>query len=609
MKNQILLIRLFLFGVAVCSVLAVPFMLDFTNMPRVTFFSAVVLLLLYFLYKSKNEFKLRLDFILGSYFAYTLFSALSIIWAHNTAEALFSAEKQVLSLCAFLFTFYFLKQDKNSFTSALLKISVLVNIIVLAVMCYQMFQLNNFDGEALYAITGVNGHKNLLSSFLFLNLFFLINAYFQSSKSYKTETLFCIALTVASIIFLKTKAVWLGMGITAMVFLVLFLYHKLKKDVLKKVNVSILLPVVIVCINIFFFFGLKPIINKSLGFTQATENKTMKLEQERLVLWDKTYYLIEKNPLIGVGCGNWQIEMPDATLTDLWRAEDLNFTFQRPHNDFLWILSETGIIGFNLYLMFVVGLLLLSIKILKTSGNKQTAFQLMICVSFIVGYLVISFFDFPKERVEHNLWLNMIFAFAYYQVQENYVTQNSKPIPIQKPFYFVAILLAAFMLYTNILRCKGEFFTRKIYDAKHENNAPKIIQSGNSAFNFAYTIDPLSLPIHWYRGNAYAARGNFKEAYKDFQRAYHYNPYNRNVLNDLASACIMNGDTLQAKLYYKEAARISPRYDEAKLNLAAICIAEKNYEEANYWLKLILHNSERRSNYQNIVDEALIQPK
>lgn len=612
MKNSLSLSRLFLFGSVICALIVVPLALDLTHVPRFMFFSALSLLLVYFLYQSHKELKLHVDVVLASYFAYTLFCCFSLFWSQNKAEALFSAEKQVAGLFAFLFSVFFLKQNKYDFMATLFKISILVALVLFVVVSYQIIHTLNFvnvEKDALYEITGLNGHKNLLSSFLFLNLFFLACACIQLPKAYRIISLCCIVISLAVLFVLKTKAVWLGALATLFVFGILFTYKKINKIFFKQVNTYVIALVLITLINIFFFFFFRPIINKSLDFTQTTENTAMKLEQERLVLWYKTYDMIDRYPLLGVGCGNWQIEMPNATLVNLWRGEDLNFTFQRPHNDFLWILSETGLIGFNLYLFFVIALLLFSVKALKMSGNKQSIYLLMFCVAFIIGYFVISFFDFPKERMEHGIWLNMIVAVAYYHIGENRLIQNLKSIRLSKLVYFAAMLLLLFMTYTGVLRCRGEFFTRNVYNGKHENNPSKVIKAGYLALNFAYTIDPLSVPIYWYTGNAHAQLGNYQAAYKDFLQAFHYNPYNRNVLNDLASACVMIGDTLQGKSYYKEIVRISPRFDEAKLNLAAICISEKKFKEASHWLSLILHDSERRSQYQHIVDFMLNQKK
>ena len=128
------------------------------------------------------------------------------------------------------------------------------------------------------------------------------------------------------------------------------------------------------------------------------------------------------------------------------------------------------------------------------------------------------------------------------------------------------------------------------------------IHSGYDALSFAYSIDPTSVPIYWYTANSYANLKDYTKAQHDFLLAYKANPYNRNVLNDLGSSYAFTNNKELAKKYYKEALRISPRFDDPKLNLSAIYIQEKNWGKADTCLKSMLHDSEKRTAYQKMVD-------
>jgi tetratricopeptide (TPR) repeat protein len=279
----------------------------------------------------------------------------------------------------------------------------------------------------------------------------------------------------------------------------------------------------------------------------------------------------------------------------------LNYTFQRPHNDFLWILSQTGIIGFNLFVLFLFSVLVLFTKALRfidTASFREAA----LCLSFIVGYYLISFFDFPMERIEHLIWIHILLALAYHHIRNTLQLKTFATIAVSRPVYMVALVLIVSISTLGVFRYQGELNTRRMYDAKKAGATIEIKKLGQSAKNFAYTIDPTSIPIDWYIGNANAALGNYPEAKKDFLKAYHYNPYNRNVLNDLASAYSVNHNTDSAKILYQEASRISPRFDDPKLNLAAIYIKEGNVEKTSECLENMYHDSPRRTQYQKIVE-------
>jgi tetratricopeptide (TPR) repeat protein len=258
----------------------------------------------------------------------------------------------------------------------------------------------------------------------------------------------------------------------------------------------------------------------------------------------------------------------------------------------------------NIYFVFVISLFIYLTKTLQaTSSIEPHKLELRLCFAFIIGYFVISFFDFPKERIEHSVLINIIFAIVYFRVKSSGPIVSYGNLKITKTMFNTSTILVAFIFVIGLLRYRGEYYTKNLYDYKNSNQPDLLVQSGISAKSFAYTLDPTSMPIYWYVGNAeIATPENRQYLLEDFKKAYQQNPYNRNVLNDLASAYALDNRIELAKQYYEEAARISPRFDEPKLNLVALYINEKNYEIADAWNRSVLHNSERRSQYQRIID-------
>jgi len=601
MKNAAIL-KVFFISLALSSLLAMPFILDLTLTPRFLALAVCILLIFYFIIQSELAGVLKPDLLLISYLAYTGWCCLSVLWANTKSEAIFESSKQALGLFVFSLTFFFLKKERDQFQKTLLKISILLFIAAILIAIYQLTNLPSFDKETFYNITGTSGHKNLFSSFLFLNLFFLIAAYFKLEDSWKSVSIICILLNCTFIFLLGTKAVWLAICVSMAIFILLHFFSKYSKHPKLKFPVSLIITVLLA--NIFFMNFLQPLIHKSIRYTSASPSAhSIKLEQERLILWDKTYQLINQKPVYGLGMGNWQIHFPDATLSNLWRAEDLNFTFQRPHNDFLWILSETGLIGFNLFLLFLISLLYMLIRTLFYVQEHNTLrYTLILCTSFIVGYFLISFFDFPKERIEHTVWINILLGIAYFHIKTYGSLKTFGEIRIGKLHTRLAFCLVTVIAFTGLMRLNGECFTRRMMNYKNNGQLADAISAGNSAMSFAYSLDPTSVPLFWYIGNCKATFGNYSEAQADFISAYKLNPFNRNVLNDLGSSYVFTNNVTLAKKYYEEAARISPRFDEPKLNLAAMYINAKDFKTADFWLKSLMHDSERRANYERIIE-------
>lgn len=549
---------------------------------------------------------MKIDFIILAYITYILFSCLSGFWANTPTESIFENVKLIAAFMVFLLGYYFFKYDKDHSVVLLAKISVVIVLVEFMLVLFQLSQLKVLNKEALYGVYGANSHKNLVSSFLYISLFFQGLGFLRLKKTWKWLTLLTVVLTLIIIVLLQTKAVWIALAISAILFALLWFYKRSRI----KLNWKLTLIVSILLINVFFIFLQPRIIKRGLDFNlshsqNAQAESKKELDNERLQLWDKTYHMIQDYPLIGVGAGNWQIYFPDATLKGMYRAEDMNFTFQRPHNDLLWIISETGFIGLNLFLLFVVSLLVILTHALKFVNERKKVMEFILSVVTIIGFFIAAFFDFPKERIEHLIWINLVFAFSYYLIKENVELKTLIEFKVSGLCFAGIELIMILMFVAGAYRYKGEYYVRKMYDQKRQNNNTGVIRDAKKAVNFTYSIDPTSLPIKWYSGNSFALLGNFKQAKADLVEAYRLNPYNRNVINDLASSYVNINQQDSAEYLYKEAIRISPRFDDPKLNLAAIYFNRKQFEKADSCLKTLMHDSERRTKYQMMVNAFL----
>ena len=606
MKSKSLLFSFFFIGIFISSLVYSPSILDFTLTPRLIFISIILIISLFLWFKTSTFKLVKIDFVVLSYFSYVAFSCLSGLWANTPTESIFENAKLIIALSVFLFSYYFFKKDIEATINLLTKISVGIIFVECVLVTYQLRGLAEFTKEAMYNVYGANSHKNLLSSFLYINLFFLLIGLLRMKKTWKWLTLTALILNLGMIVIIQTKAVWIALAVSILLLFILLLYKKVKI----RINLKRTLISSILLANVFFIVVQPRIIKRGLAFNVEQGKNDIagskkELDNERLQLWNKTYEMIYKHPLTGVGAGNWQIYFPDATLKGMYRAEDLNFTFQRPHNDVLWIISETGFIGFNFFLLFIFSIVLFLIKTLEFINEKKIKWELIICFITISGFFTASFFDFPKERIEHLIWINIVFGFAYYLIKEYNALKVLKEFKTSTLYFVLMEIVMIMVLIIGVNRYRGEYYTRKMYDQKKQNNNIGVIREAKKVLNFAYTIDPTSLPIKWYTGNSFAILGNLARAKADLLQAYNLNPYNRNVINDLASSYVNINQVDSAEYFYREACRISPRFDDPKLNLAAIYFNKKQFERADSCLKSLLHDSERRAKYQTMVNAFL----
>lgn len=595
-------IIIFSIGVLLNCLLFTSTVLDYTLIPRFIFLSFFILVFFTFLLFYFHDLKLSVDVIILPYFLFTLFSLASNSWAINTSLSIIEFSKMILYFFILIITYTLLNYYADDFLSILLKSIIILFFISALQGLMQLIELPEISHKFLYSITGNAGHKNLYSSFIFLCSIYSFFSFSYLKSYWKVISLFAIICQLFLIFFLQTRAVWIGYSVFLITGFLLFLLHKIIKSANYKYMILCIVASIIL-INVFFIYGLPHLLNiynkhkpSSYNLEKVSDLGTM---SERALIWEKTYEVFFDHPFFGVGANNWQIYFSSSSLPDIYAVRDLNVTFQRPHNDFLWILSEYGIIGFNLYIIFIVTILLF--LLFKLLNNFHITYAILL--SGIIGFLCISFFDFPKERIEHNILIGILFGIAYYLIKKEKTKVSTELFFIPK--FVLVLFIIPFMVicYFALLNYKGEYFTKKMFIERNHKNNKEVIKFCNKAQSFCYTIDPTSVPLNWYKGNANANLGDYSAALADFKNAYSVHPFNHYVLNDLGSSYFMNNNIDSAKIFFRESARINPRFDDPKLNLTAIYINEGNFIEANKWNESIFHDSERRDYYRSLIIE------
>lgn len=573
--------------------------IDANLAPRSVLLSVTVLVTFLALRKHLSSIGQTVDATPVAIAAFVLWSCVTGLFSVNKPEFLFQLSKDLLFFFVFLLVTFFLTRADSRYPKWFIQALVSVTLISLIAGIYQATRVQLFNRDASYAITSLHGHKNLFGSFLFLSIVLQLYGMRHLDKRWKALSAFTVALALLMTMLLLSKAIWIALTVSACVYLLLQIIRRPFPKNKRFYLLSVLMSLVV--INLFFAMVIPQLLLQGGADTRLTGKLIRGIDEERIRLWEKTYHIIGKYPLTGVGGGNWQIHFPDATLTGIWRAEDLNVSFQRPHNDLLWLLSEQGYIGFNLYMCFVL-LILFGCVFSATRADRYEKNRLCILAAAICGYLVISFCDFPRERIEHNVLVAGIFAVAYKEsrraglMADVVISKSSGRVLVM-----TAIAVSAMIFTIAAARMRSEYFTRKMYDARHSGDSRGVVRWAEKAAGLFYSVDPTTVPVQWYSGNAFMETGQLGKALAAFREAYEAHPFNRNVLNDLASALVQTGDTAGAKAFYTEASRISPRFDDPKLNLAAIYIRQKKYDRADSCLKTLLHDSERRSSYERIV--------
>ena len=161
---------------------------------------------------------------------------------------------------------------------------------------------------------------------------------------------------------------------------------------------------------------------------------------ERIDLWEKSVDIYRDHPFRGVGAGNWKVVLPSYG-TDGLRSEEGVINFVRPHNDFLSILSETGIFGFLFYLAFFVSLFYYIYRIVKSKASKDDKVFILFMMAGLIAYLIISLLSFPKERVEHSVFLGLYTILIVTTYHRIFPLQETKEVNRKNTIYILVLPL------------------------------------------------------------------------------------------------------------------------------------------------------------------------
>jgi tetratricopeptide (TPR) repeat protein len=321
----------------------------------------------------------------------------------------------------------------------------------------------------------------------------------------------------------------------------------------------------------------------------------------RIAMWDSSIEMFGDHPFLGVGGGNWKIHISKYGV-----YEQLKFNgkkrFQRPHNDYLSVLTENGVFGLLAFIGFLFLNLFYLIKIVFLIENREERLFYLFLFSGLAGYLVFSFFDFPKERVELNIYLFFILALATAKYQSlkpgTFGSIRTKGFMVNA-FPFLLVLGAA--LFFGIKRMKGEIQTQKAIEALHAQQYDSAIRGIKNSYSWYYQMDPTSTPVLWYKGLANFNKGNKEKALRNFNNALLINPYHSHIYNSIGVLYASEGNFTKAKAYFLQSLKLRPYAAETLINIAKIYNQEEDYNAAYQALRKVSYRNKTDAFKINIV--------
>ena len=315
-----------------------------------------------------------------------------------------------LFLIFFILSFEYLEKNKDlkiekifkiwSITLFVISIDLLIEYIfgknIIGFKSYMPGRLSGFFGEELVAGYFLLGFSMIAIAYLF--------------EKTKIKEIYLISIVIILIILSlligeRSNFIKLVIGVILMSYLIL------KISLIKK----ILIIFIISSLTFVFIY-----FNETLKsrFYQQVINIVSKDGIENYLKssqygahYDTAFKIFEKNKLFGVGIKNFRVE---SRKTEYYN-EEFDHTFDRasthPHQVHFEFLSETGLFGYVIFLIFILySLILSSINYIKNKNSFQLAGIIFVLMSLLPYLPSGSFFSTLTSII---FWINYGIMMAY----------------------------------------------------------------------------------------------------------------------------------------------------------------------------------------------------
>lgn len=296
-----------------------------------------------------------------------------------------SAISEIVMYMKYLFI-YFLIEDQthskryidnilNSFIFTLIVVSIVTFIDTLKGIGIEQ----TAEGGNRIRVESLLENSNNLGAFFILFIFpFIMLSIYEKEKRKKYLYIIISILCLFNIIVSYSRNAWMAFG--AGCLLIVIIYNK-----------KFIVPFA----GVFLIGLLIPEISIRLTeFNDFSQNVT------RIKLWETTLLMIKEHAFLGVGVGNFSYQY-DQYIKRFEELKYADYPIFHPHNVFLQVQAELGIIGTILIITLII-FMIIKIKkyIRETSISLHKNFYRGFYISFIVFIFIMNmlddFFSAPK---------------------------------------------------------------------------------------------------------------------------------------------------------------------------------------------------------------------
>lgn len=383
------------------------------------------LFLLYILYqklfkkeKIENFFENPINIFYSLYF---IFCLISLYFSINYSVSIVALSKIFLLLTS-LYIFHELNIIKKLtlINISLLFSSLLILEIAFSISGYfKIIKITEFEfSMASSFLKGIASNKNITSASIAFKIPFLYLLFYNlKNKILKGILLLITTLAFFNLILLSSRAIIVSFSLCVLFYILITLFEIIRSKTLIKKHIFNFTYFII---PIFFSIGVSyyTLNDSSLKVDNriSTINKNDESSNTRIRYYKKGIQYFFQHPIVGAGIGNWQIISIEL---DSENIESYIVPYVA-HNDFIEVLTETGLFGGLFYVLFICSTLYFLIsKYLSENNFKEKNNLIYLTFPFIIYFMDLNL-NFPQYRplMQSSLIVYILYVYCLYSKKE-----------------------------------------------------------------------------------------------------------------------------------------------------------------------------------------------
>lgn len=305
-------------------------------------------------------------------------------------------------------------------------------------------------------------------------------------------------------------------------------------------------------------------------------------QQAHLLIWRDTVAMWTAHPWFGTGSGTFHLYFPhyaSDVLKSIWPQGQC--IVNDAHNEYLQILSETGILGLGVFLWLMAAFFIRRARL----AERGQGFLADALTAGAAGLLAMN-----AVSVDMRFIISSVYLFTVFGLVDG-MTAPEREMPLAGAGKKMAVLIVAaaagYGLFTLALT---PFLAQRKVAATPDFFDQKILEPAKTAADLEALAQkyPNESSIREKLGWIYAKEKQWDRAVANYQEAQRLNPQAPGPYNNLGNIFFLTGNRDGAIACWQESLAVAPTQIDSRLNLATAYYYQGRLKEAADELKTVL---------------------